>query len=94
MTDVIDVEVRPYMHKALLLLVEAHARLGVVAPSLTSRVLEALVNGLTEVALQCFQQVPKFGTGGMLTVSRKGLCNSPVPVVTDRGPISNCLSTC
>lgn len=72
MTDVrVDVEVRPYMHKALLLLVEAHARLGVVAPSLTSRVLEALVNGLTEVALQCFQQVPKFGTGGMLTVSRQ-----------------------
>ncbi|RSH82118.1 hypothetical protein EHS25_006051 [Saitozyma podzolica] len=62
-------EVRPYMHKALLLLVEAHARLGVVAPSLTSRVLEALVNGLTEVALQCFQQVPKFGTGGMLTAT-------------------------
>jgi exocyst complex component 2 len=64
------------MHRALLLLVEAHARLGVVAPSLTSRVLEALVTGLTEVALQCFQQVPKFGTGGMLTVSRKALCNN------------------
>jgi exocyst complex component 2 len=77
------------MHRALLLLVEAHARLGVVAPSLTSRVLEALVTGLTEVALQCFQQVPKFGTGGMLTVSRKALLQ-PIPVATDHGPIHKC----
>jgi exocyst complex component 2 len=57
------------MHKAILLLVEAHARISVVAPALTARVLEALVTGLTEVALHCFQQVSQFGTGGMLTVS-------------------------
>jgi exocyst complex component 2 len=56
------------MHRAILLLVEAHARVGDVASALIPRVLEALVNGITEVALACFQQIPKYGTGGMLTV--------------------------
>ena len=56
------------MHKAILLLVEAHARVGNVAPSLITRVLEALVNVITQAAMDCFQQIPKFGTGGMLTV--------------------------
>ena len=56
------------MHKAILLLVEAHARVGNVAPALITRVLEALVNVITQVAMDCFQQIPKFGTGGMLTV--------------------------
>lgn len=69
-------EVRPYMHKAILMLVEAHAKIGdTLIPSaatggLVNRVLIALVTALTEVALRCFQQVPKYGTGGMLTVSR------------------------
>ncbi|OCF43322.1 exocyst protein [Kwoniella heveanensis CBS 569] len=62
-------EVRPYMHKAILLLVEAHARVGDIAPLLVDRVLDALVDGITEVALQCFQQIPKYGTGGMLTAT-------------------------
>ena len=56
------------MHRAILMLVEAHARVSDVAPVLITRVLEALVNGITEVALGCFQQIPKYGTGGMLTV--------------------------
>ncbi|WVR08462.1 hypothetical protein IAU60_005517 [Kwoniella sp. DSM 27419] len=59
-------EVRPYMHKAILLLVEAHSKVGDIAPDLVPRVLEALVNGITQVALSSFQQIPKFGTGGML----------------------------
>ncbi|KAK8850389.1 hypothetical protein IAR55_004307 [Kwoniella newhampshirensis] len=62
-------EVRPYMHRAILLLVEAHAKVGDIAPALVTRVLEALVNGITEVALSCFQQIPKYGTGGMLTAT-------------------------
>lgn len=65
------IEVRPYMHKAILLLVEAHVKVNDTAPTLTARVLEALVTGLTETAYQSFQQIPKFGTGGMLTVSPK-----------------------
>lgn len=56
------------MHKAILLLVESHVRVTDIAPSLVTRVLEALVTGLTDVALQSFQQIPQFGTGGMLTV--------------------------
>lgn len=55
------------------MLVEAHAKVGDTVPSsasgLVNRVLVALVTKVTEVALRCFQQVPKFGTGGMLTVS-------------------------
>ncbi|WVQ85992.1 hypothetical protein IAT38_008160 [Cryptococcus sp. DSM 104549] len=62
-------EVRPYMHRAILLLVEAHARVGDIAPALVPRVLQALVKGITEVALDCFQQIPKYGTGGMLTAT-------------------------
>lgn len=57
------------MHRAILLLVESHVKVGDTAPTLVTRVLEALVEGITEVALQSFQQIPKFGTGGMLTVS-------------------------
>jgi exocyst complex component 2 len=68
-----NVEVRAYMHKTILMLVEAHAKVGDIVPStatgLVNRVLIALVTKVTEVALRCFQQVPKYGTGGMLTVS-------------------------
>lgn len=67
-------EVRPYMYKAILLLVDTHAKIGDIAPGLLSRVIEALVAGITEVALRGFQQVPKFGTGGMLIV------RSPLPL--------------
>ncbi|ORY35859.1 exocyst complex component Sec5-domain-containing protein [Naematelia encephala] len=62
-------EVRPYMHRTILLLVEAHAKINEVAPALVTRVLEALVNRVTHIALGAFQQIPKFGTGGMLTAT-------------------------
>ena len=62
-------EVRPYMHRAILMLVDTHSRVGDLAPALLPRVLEALVGVVASVALECFQQIPKFGTGGMLTVS-------------------------
>jgi hypothetical protein len=55
------------------MLVEVHAKVGDTVPTsangLVNRVLIALVTKVTEVALRCFQQVPKYGTGGMLTVS-------------------------
>lgn len=56
------------MHKAILMLVETHAKIGDLVPALVDRVLIALVTRITEVALRSFQQVPKYGTGGMLTV--------------------------
>jgi hypothetical protein len=62
-------EIRPYMHKTILLLVDAHVKTGDTAPAVVSRVLQALVTNVTQVALTLFQQIPKFGTGGMLTVS-------------------------
>ncbi|WRT70517.1 uncharacterized protein IL334_007515 [Kwoniella shivajii] len=61
-------EVRPYMHKAILLLVEAHSKIGDVSPNLIQKVIESLVNRITQVALNSFQKIPKFGTGGMLTI--------------------------
>lgn len=61
-------EIRPYMHRTILLLVDAHVKTSDTAPAVVSRVLEALVTNVTQVALASFQQIPKFGTGGMLTV--------------------------
>ena len=61
------------MHKTILMLVEVHAKVGDTVPTsangLVNRVLIALVTKVTEVALRCFQQVPNYGTGGMLIVS-------------------------
>jgi exocyst complex component 2 len=74
------------MHKAILMVVEAHAKIGDTLPSsaatggLVNRVLIALVTTVTEVALRCFQQVPKYGTGGMLTVSPCA-CRGAIPDV-------------
>lgn len=62
-------EVRPYMHRLVLILVESHSKVGDVSPALVSRVLQGLIEGVTEEALKCFQRIPKYGTGGMLTVS-------------------------
>jgi hypothetical protein len=61
------------MLKTILSLVETHAIVIDVAPVLVGRVLEALIDGITEMALDCFQRIPKYGTGGMLTVSIR--CN-------------------
>ena len=57
------------MHKAILLLVETHAKVGDISPVLVPRILEALINEVTQIALRSFQKVPQFGTGGMLMVS-------------------------
>jgi exocyst complex component 2 len=57
------------MHRLVLILVESHSKVGDVSPALVSRVLQGLIEGVTEEALKCFQRIPKYGTGGMLTVS-------------------------
>jgi exocyst complex component 2 len=61
------------MHKTILTLVETHSKVSDSVPSsasnLVNRVLVALVGKVTDVALRCFREVPKYGTGGMLTVS-------------------------
>ncbi|WWC65439.1 uncharacterized protein I303_108057 [Kwoniella dejecticola CBS 10117] len=62
-------EVRPYMHKAILLLVETHSRISKISTNLIQAIIEALVNKITQVALNSFQKIPKFGTGGMLTAT-------------------------
>lgn len=62
-------EVRAYMHRVVLLLVEAHARVGDAAPALVSRALETLIERVCVTALEAFQRVGRFGTGGMLTAT-------------------------
>ncbi|ADV19942.1 Exocyst protein, putative [Cryptococcus gattii WM276] len=62
-------EIRTYVHKIILLLVEAHAQTGDIAPALVSRVIQALIEDVTNVALSCFQQIKKYGPGGMLTAT-------------------------
>ncbi|WVO20401.1 uncharacterized protein IAS62_001697 [Cryptococcus decagattii] len=62
-------EIRPYVHKIILLLVDAHAQTGDIAPALVPRVIQALIEGVTNVALSCFQQIKKYGPGGMLTAT-------------------------
>ena len=64
-----DAEVRPYMHKTILLLVETHSKVSDVSPPLVRRILEALVLHITRVALSSFQKITQFGTGGMLMAS-------------------------
>lgn len=62
-------EVRGYMHRVVLLLVDAHARVGDSAPALVDRVVETLVESVCDTALEVFKRVSKFGTGGMLTAT-------------------------
>ena len=62
-------EVRPYMHRIVLLLVEAHARVSDSAPALVERVIETLIDRVCETCRDAFKAVPKFGTGGILTAT-------------------------
>ncbi|KAF9652669.1 hypothetical protein BDM02DRAFT_3153533 [Thelephora ganbajun] len=59
-------DIRPYMFDALIYLVGVHAQVSSAAPSLLDRALGALVDDLAEECLRCFQQVRRFGMGGML----------------------------
>lgn len=57
------------MYEALLFLVGIHSQVNVVAKDMLERTMNALVEDVTQEALTCFQQVKKFGMGGMLRVS-------------------------
>ncbi|KAI9568121.1 exocyst complex component Sec5-domain-containing protein [Boletus coccyginus] len=59
-------EIRPYMFRASMTLVEIHAQISRVAEGLLDRVLFALVEDAADEALRSFQQVKRFGMGGML----------------------------
>lgn len=60
------VGVSPYMYEALLELVVVHAQISEIAPPLVSRALSALLINMAQDCLKCFQQVERFGMGGML----------------------------
>lgn len=59
-------EIRPYMYKALMGLVEIHAQISSVAENLLERGMYALVENVAQDALISFKQVKRFGMGGML----------------------------
>jgi exocyst complex component 2 len=56
------------MYEALLYLVGIHSQVTVVAKNLLERTMNALVEDVASEGLTCFQQVKKFGMGGMLRV--------------------------
>ncbi|ODO10434.1 hypothetical protein I350_01029 [Cryptococcus amylolentus CBS 6273] len=62
-------EIRPYMHKVILLLVDTHAQVSNIAPARLAQVLQALVGNVTQVVLGCFQRIRQYGLGGMLTAT-------------------------
>lgn len=59
-------QVHPFIYEALLALVQVHAQVQSVTKPLVSRTTLAILESLTEVILDSFQRVPKFGMGGML----------------------------
>ncbi|KAI5992863.1 hypothetical protein EDC04DRAFT_2910949 [Pisolithus marmoratus] len=59
-------EIRPYMYRVLMTLVGIHAQVSHIAEGLLDRVIYALVDDAAEEALRSFQQVKRFGMGGML----------------------------
>lgn len=59
-------EIRPYMYKALMGLVEIHAQISRVSENLLERGMYALVENVAQDALLSFKQVKRFGMGGML----------------------------
>ncbi|KAG1847630.1 exocyst complex component Sec5-domain-containing protein [Suillus subluteus] len=59
-------EIRPYMYKALMGLVEIHAQISRVSENLLERGIYALVENVAQDALLSFKQVKRFGMGGML----------------------------
>ncbi|KAG0296587.1 hypothetical protein BGZ98_000887 [Dissophora globulifera] len=55
-----------FMYEALLSLVVVHAQISEIAPPLVFRALSALLINMAQDCLRCFQQVERFGMGGML----------------------------
>lgn len=60
--------VHSYIYEALLQLVLIHSQVTSVAKSLVNRVLATIVNEMATESLRCFEQVERFGLGGMLQV--------------------------
>jgi exocyst complex component 2 len=60
------VGVHSFMYEALLSLVVVHAQISEIAPPLVFRALSALLINMAQDCLRCFQQVERFGMGGML----------------------------
>ncbi|CAO1633663.1 unnamed protein product [Parajaminaea phylloscopi] len=58
--------VHPFIYEALLALVQVHAQVQSVAKSLINRTITSLLENLTDVILDSFRQIPRFGMGGML----------------------------
>ncbi|KAF9352276.1 hypothetical protein BGX26_009873 [Mortierella sp. AD094] len=58
--------VHAFMYEALLSLVVVHAQISEIAPPLVFRALSALLINMAQDCLRCFQQVERFGMGGML----------------------------
>ncbi|KAJ9127797.1 hypothetical protein QFC24_000080 [Naganishia onofrii] len=69
LTNVRPKDVRPYMLKDLLYLVDAHAHVTNLAPALTQRVIETLVGELAHSLLQGFSQIQMMGIGAMLSAT-------------------------
>ncbi|KAJ9097373.1 hypothetical protein QFC19_006842 [Naganishia cerealis] len=69
LTNVRPKDVRPYMLKDLLYLVDAHAHVTNLAPALTQRVIETLVGELAHSLLQGFSQIRMMGIGAMLSAT-------------------------
>jgi exocyst complex component 2 len=58
--------VHPFIYEALLSLVQTHAQVRTVGKPLVPRTMATLLENSAEVILQSFEQVPRFGMGGML----------------------------
>lgn len=58
--------VHSFIYEALLALVQVHAQVQSVAKPLINRTISTLLEGLTQVILESFQQVQQFSMGGML----------------------------
>ncbi|PWN47770.1 hypothetical protein IE53DRAFT_390079 [Violaceomyces palustris] len=58
--------VHPFIYEALLSLVQVHAQVRSVTKPLVQRTMTALTEELANVTLSCFNEVSRFGMGGML----------------------------
>ncbi|KAJ9115628.1 hypothetical protein QFC20_000954 [Naganishia adeliensis] len=69
LTEVRPKDVRPYMLKDLLCLVDAPAHVTTLAPALTQRVIETLAKELARSLLRAFSQIHQMGLGAMLSAT-------------------------
>lgn len=58
--------VHAFIYEALLSLVQVHAHVRSIAKPLVTRTITTLVDSLASTTLASFQQIPRFGMGGML----------------------------